>query len=92
MVLLKEDLVGKYYWPDNFKDSILNGLPTRRLFDRWNGFQVLFIINCLATLSEKFSIAEGREVESLIINRLAEHTQSELTVFNWLKLKPLAGY
>ena len=90
MLFSKENLSGKYQWAMDYKSSLFSGSPTRRLFDRWNGFQVLFMINCVAALSENFSIQEGREVEDLIINGLPLTIQSELTVFSWLRLNAVA--
>lgn len=87
MLLTKEHLSGKYEWATSYKSLLFTGSPTRRLFDRWNGFQVLFMINCVAALSENFSIKEGKEVEGLILNGLPLTVQSELTVFSWLRFK-----
>ncbi|MES2850291.1 MAG: hypothetical protein V4685_14630 [Bacteroidota bacterium] len=91
MLLSKENLSGKYQWATDYKNSLFTGSPSRRLFDRWNGFQVLFMINCIAALSENFSINKGREVEDLIINGLPLTIQSELTVFSWLRLNAIAA-
>jgi hypothetical protein len=91
MLLSKENLSGKYQWATGYKNTLFTGSPTRRLFDRWNGFQVLFIINCIAALSENFSIKEGMKIEDLIINGLPLTVQSELTVFSWLRLNTVGG-
>ncbi len=85
MLLTKEHLSGKYEWAKDYKSLLFSGSPTRRLFDRWNGFQVLFIINCIAQALENFSIEDGRAVEKLIINSLPLNIQSELTVISWLR-------
>lgn len=90
MLFTKEHLSGQYQWASGYKNSLFSGSPTRRLFDRWNGFQVLFIINCIAALSENFSIKEAREVEGFIIDGLPLAVQSELTVFSWLRLNAVA--
>ncbi len=90
MLLSKEDLSGKYEWSTGYKSILFSGSPTRRLFDRWNGFQVLFLINCIAALSENFSLQEGKEVEGMILNGLPLTVQSELTVFSWLRQNAFA--
>ena len=90
MLLTKENLLGKYQWAMDYKSSLFSGSPTRRLFDRWNGFQVLFLINCIAALSENFSIKEAQELEGLIHEGLPLSVQSELTVFSWLRLNAVA--
>ena len=89
MLFSKEHLSGHYDWTIKPANSLFAGSPSRRLFDRWNGAQVLFIINAFATLSGIFSIEEGRKVESLIANQLPLNTCSELSVFNWLSLESL---
>jgi len=86
MLFSKEDLSGKYEWATGYKSLLFSGSPTRRLFDRWNGFQVLFMINSIAALSENFSIKQAKEVEGLILKGLPLSVQSELTVFSWLRL------
>ena len=87
MLFTKDDLIGNYKWGIEPINSLFTGFPTRRIFNRWNGVQVLFIINAFAALSETFSIEEVRKVESLINNFLTLNTSSELTVFNWLRFK-----
>jgi hypothetical protein len=86
MLFAKEHLAGNYKWASVPEDSLFNGSPTRRLFDRWNGVQVLFIINSFGALSESFSIEEGRKVERLINNDLPQDTKSEMSVYNWLRI------
>ena len=87
MAFSKEHLAGNYNWATEPGDLLLTGSPSRRLFDRWNGVQVLFIINSIAALSETFSIDEARKVESLIHDRLPLDSRSELSVYNWLRLE-----
>jgi len=87
MAFSKQDLAGNYKWATEPGDHLLTGSPSRRLFDRWNGVQVLFIINSIAALSENFSIEEARKIESLINDRLPLDARSELSVFQWLQLE-----
>ena len=83
MPIIKEDLVhGHYKWTDNFS---FTGSPSRRRFDRSNGYQVLFIINFFGSLSEQFSIKEGRVMEEKIMWELPNDVKSEMSVFNWLR-------
>jgi hypothetical protein len=83
MPFLKEDLIGEHYnWNQS---SAFNGAPSRRLFDRFNGNQVLFIINFYGSLSGQFTIQEGRKMEDLILNHLPMEAKSEVSVFNWLR-------
>ncbi|MEO5563023.1 MAG: hypothetical protein ABIR18_06295 [Chitinophagaceae bacterium] len=84
MPFLKEDLTGSHYNWSNTPDAY-TGQPSRRLFDRFNGDQVLFLINFYGSLSEKFTLLEGRKMEELITNQLPLEAKSEITVFNWLR-------
>ena len=85
MVFSKEHLTGLYNWAPESEIPVFDGSPTRRLFNRWNGYQVLFIINLILDIHRDFSIEQGREIEKLIINKLPFNPSSELTVFNWLQ-------
>lgn len=85
MVFSKEHLTGLYNWAPETEIPVFGGSPTRRLFNRWNGYQVLFIINLILDIHRDFSIEQGREIEKLIINKLPFSPSSELTVFNWLQ-------
>ncbi|MDP4263873.1 MAG: hypothetical protein Q8941_15200 [Bacteroidota bacterium] len=86
MPFLKEDLSFDHYiWKEERSKSTFSGQPSRRLFDRFDGDQVLFMINFYGSLSDKFTIEEGRKIEELIINQLPADTKSEISVFNWLR-------
>ena len=94
MLFLKEHLQCHHYnWINETNISAYNGKPSRRLFDRFNGDQVLFIINSFAAQSDKFTTEQALEVEQLIINQLPLEAKSEISVFNWLSnfLKMPAG-
>ncbi|HEY0677260.1 MAG TPA: hypothetical protein VGD17_03195 [Chitinophagaceae bacterium] len=85
MMLQKEDLMGDYEWVNENGFDAYTGDPSRRKFDRFNGNQVLFLINSYASIVERFSINEGRKLESLVINHLPLEMKSEISVFNWLR-------
>ena len=87
MLFLKEHLSGNYHWEIESRNSSYNGSPTRRLFDRLNGFQVLYIINSFGEQTENFSVEEGKKIENLLLNHLPLNPFSELSVINWLTLK-----
>jgi hypothetical protein len=69
---------------------MFEGAPSRRMFDRYNGDQVFFIITLLLERLGNSSIEQGREIELLIINKLPFSSSSELTVFNWLEKEMIA--
>jgi hypothetical protein len=85
MLFLKEHLEGFYQWDSETEKSVFEGKPSRRVFNRWNGMQVLFLINLILNESGTFSISEGKKIEKIIIDRLPIETKSELSVFNWLQ-------
>ena len=85
MLFLKEHLTGLYTWTADYKIEVYEGEPSRRLFDRWNGDQVLFIINHVLLNINATSVEQGNKIERLIINKLAFDPCSELTVVNWLQ-------
>jgi len=85
MIFLREHLSGFYEWIADSEQPVFDGNASRRLFNRWNGNQVLFLINLLLSSSGNSSIERGRDIERLIINELPLTAKSELTVFNWLQ-------
>jgi hypothetical protein len=86
MPFLKEDLAGQHYsWTNIINESAFTGHPSRRLFDRFNGHQVLFIINFYGSLTDRFTTGEGLKIEELISEQLPMEAKSEISVFNWLK-------
>ena len=79
----KQDLNENYYtWKEG---SLYTGQPSRRLFDRFNGDQVLFLINFYGSLANRFSIREGRAIEYEISHHLPMEAKSEISVFNWIR-------
>ena len=86
MIFLKEHLTGLHYsWASNVSTALFTGDPSRRLFDRLNGDQVLFMINFFGQSVGKLSLSDGQRVEKLIISELPELIKSEMAVFNWLR-------
>ena len=85
MSFLKVHLTGLYNWTPEQGAQLYEGSPSRRTFDRSNGNQVFFIITLLLERLGNSSIEQGREAESLIINKLPFTSCSELTVFKWLE-------
>src|SRR5688572_1371657 len=82
----KQDLTGThYYW--NEAGFEYTGQPSRRSFDRNNGDQVLFLINLYGSMSDKFTVLEGQQIEAEIENRLPFDLKSEISVFNYIREK-----
>jgi len=86
MNFLREHLrVSHYTWETSCNHSVNTSEPDRRLFDRFNGNQVLFIINYFGKSLGRLTLSEGQKIEALINTQLPQHTKSELSVFNWLR-------
>lgn len=74
-----------YQWASIGTKKVFLGEPSRRLFNPLSGDQVLFLINSYVALSEVFSLQEGKNIEYEILNHLPAGSQSEISVFNWMK-------
>jgi hypothetical protein len=86
MPFLKKDLLKSHYnWDSQRMMFMFTGQPSRRQFDRFNGEQVLFIINFYSSVSDKTSLKEGHEMEEMIFSKLPLDARSEISVFNWLR-------
>ncbi len=91
MQFQKQDLVGTHYtW--NKDQTIFNGQPSRKSFDKNNGNQVLFLINYYASLADRVSLHEGRIIEQAITLDLPENAKSEVSVFNWIRRNAFANF
>src|SRR5690349_19279585 len=85
MHFLKQDLECDHYeWIEEKKD-LFTGEPSRRAFDRFNGNQVLFLINLYGETSQQFTVEEGKTIEQKIQQELPVDAKSEIAVFNWIK-------
>ena len=86
MLFLKEHLHNvDYNWTIGLNHSVQNNEPDRRIFNRFNGYQVLFIINYFGKSLGRLTVNDGREIEKLISTQLPLEIKSELSVFNWLR-------
>ena len=88
MLFLKEHLSpGKYEWDSQL---IFIGEPSRRLYNRHNGNQLLFIINHIAESKLTFDIAKGVLIQDLLYHELPVDAKSEISVIKWLNEKTKA--
>ena len=82
MQFLKEHLsTYNYSW---INESTFTGDPSRRLFNRYNGNQLLFIINRYASMTEGFTVNSGLRIEDMLMNQLPVDAKSEISVLKWL--------
>ena len=84
MPFSKEDLVSADYTWDSNNLSLLTGSPSRRPFNRYDGNQVLLVINTYVS-TDSVALAEGRRMEDLIRYCLPQDVKSEISAYNWLK-------
>lgn len=87
LVFKKEDLSEiDYSWNKNLteenKVSVVE--PSRRLFDRYNGNHILYMINYFADSVQQITLKEARILEKLLREKLPMGVKSELSVFRWL--------
>ena len=86
MDFVRENLKGEHYtWNEDINLSTFQGQPSRRLFNRFDGYQVLFLINSFGSASGKIDEETGQKMESLIMHDLPLDARSEISVLNWLK-------
>lgn len=85
MYFSKQDLAKKKYLWIETNAGIYTGDPSRRSFDKHNGFQVLFIINACSLYTENFSSGLGRMIEQKLHEFLPGDIKSEIAVLNWIK-------
>jgi hypothetical protein len=85
-MILKEDLRKTHYnWTMARNHSIQHNEPDRRVFDRFNGAQVLFLINHFGKSLGRLTITDSLKIEDLISTHLPQELKSEISVFNWLR-------
>jgi hypothetical protein len=85
MKFSREHLLNEYSWPEGAGAGLYNGEPSRRLFDRNNGEQVLFILNAYAAVTNQCTIGDAHHMEMLISRHLPPGLKSEISVFQWLR-------
>ena len=86
----KKDLAEvDYVWYDKQTAITLTAPiePSRRLFDRYDGNQILHMINYFAQTIQQCSVQQANMLERLLRNELPFGIKSELSVFRWLVSK-----
>ena len=85
MRFLKENLTGHYEWKSPENDSPFTGDATRQPFDRFNGEQLLFMINLYLSMFKATTIEDGQKIEDFIVIGLPFKDESEISVLSHLK-------
>ena len=86
MLFQKHDMEQEIYeWDSSEVKQKYMGQPSRRAFNRFNGDQVLFLINFYGSLDEHFTLQEGKKIEHKLLHLLPSEFKSEISVFNWIR-------
>ena len=86
MFFLKENLLADDYdWSNDYHHNQLSDEATRKRFDRFNGYDILHIIDLFDRSVEKLTIEQAQRIEQLIQTELPLEIKSEITVLQWLK-------
>lgn len=85
MRFLKEHLLLDHYsWSENNKAHLFSETASRRIFNRFSGDQVLFIINLCVDGDQPSAVVQGQQLEKKLLHELPLEPKSELSVYNWL--------
>jgi hypothetical protein len=85
-LLNRSELKYNYNWkpiPDN--DPRFSGLPDKTLFNKKEGYEVLYLINSFAERYSLMKIETGQIIEELIQKELPFNYRCQIHVFEWLE-------
>jgi len=82
----KSDMVYKDYSWTAIKgdDPKITGEPDSTLFNRHEGYEVLYMINKCMVKWEFHSVSSGQKIEKMIRLHLPSDTRSQKNVYDWL--------
>jgi len=87
MTFSKEDMCFIHYrWEKEERPAgeVFSGEPSRRIFDPFNGDQVLFLINFYGSVVKSFGLKDVHALERKIAHQLPLERKSERSVYNWI--------
>ena len=85
-LLFKIDLKYSYNWkPIPNEDSRISGISDTTLFDRNEGFEVLYVINSFAEKNGIERKETGLHIEKLIKENLPLNLRNQIHVMEWLE-------
>jgi hypothetical protein len=85
-LLTKSDLKYTYSWTAiNGDNPKISGEPDNTLFNRHEGYEVLYLINKFAEIYNFKQKASGLKLEEMIKNHLPSEVRSQINVKQWLK-------
>jgi hypothetical protein len=88
MVFLKSYLLfNDYQWSTyGTDDPRVTGYPDSTLFNRHQGYEILYLINQLMDIWQFNTIADGQKLERLIRKYLPSDVRSQRNVAEWLRV------
>lgn len=85
MAYKRSDMLYTYSWEHTQEDDPkLRGEPDSSMFNRREGYEVLYLINKFLTKKNKQTTAAGNTAERAIHNELPSHVRSQENVMTWL--------
>jgi hypothetical protein len=82
----RSDMIYSYSWSaDGGDNPKLRGEPDDSLFDRTEGYEVLYLINKFGEATGRTKIADGNKAEELIRGKLPGEVRSQKRVKEWLE-------
>jgi len=86
MIITREQLKGtNYLWTEEpAAGKLLTEGPSRRMFNRFNGHQLLEMIQYFSSQYDIKTDTEQLRLENMLLHFLPFGLKSELSVFNWL--------
>ena len=86
MNITREQLKGtNYLWTEEaIAGKLLHEGPSRRVFNRFNGYQLLAMIQYFAGQYDVTADTDQLKLENMLLHYLPFGLKSELSVFNWL--------
>lgn len=85
-VYKRSDMLYSYSWTTTGSDSPkLRGKPDSALFNRGEGYEVLYMINQFLESKSLISVSSGNKAETLIHEKLPGKIFSQVALMEWLK-------
>ena len=85
-LLTKNDLEYTYSWSViSGDDPKISGAPDNTLFNRHEGYEVLYLINKFAQIHNLTKELSGLKLEKMIKNHLPSNIRSQINVKKWLE-------
>ncbi len=85
----------QYDYPDlsffNSRDPKYRNIPNQQIFNRYNRYEMLWLINSLRRQWRLSSISDCRKIELLIRKFMPEEIKTQIAVADWLVLNWNSG-